>query len=149
MAEDASCRAKDLVGDVRNSMLAWGLPTVALVATAFAPPSIRTPAWLIALVWMGMACLANARRCGRTHCYLTGPFFLVMAMAVLFHGYGLVPLGPHGWIWLGAVTAVGTALLWTASEGLLGRYSHRKAVTSPSPRSVPAARPVLPPLYRT
>ena len=83
---------------------------------------------------------------GRTHCYLTGPFFLVMAMAVLLHGYGLVPLGPHGWIWLGAVAAVGTALLWTASEGLLGRYLHRSRVeTSHSPRPGRSAGPVLPP----
>ena len=149
MAADAYCRTKDWVGDVRSYVLAWGLPTVALVATAFAPPSIRTPAWLIALVWMGAACLANARRCDRTHCYLTGPFFLVMAMAVLLHGAGLVPLGTHGWMWLGATITGGAALLWTASEGLLGRYSHRKAVTSPSPRSAPAVRPVPPPLYRT
>ena len=125
MARDACCRAKDWVSDVRGYVLAWGLPTVALVGTAFAPPWIRTPAWLIALVWMGTACLANARRCGRTHCYLTGPFFLVMAMAVLLHGYGLLPLGTHGWMWLGATIAGGTALLWIASEGLLGRYLHR------------------------
>ena len=126
MAQDTCRRANDWVSDVRGYALAWGLPAVALVGTAFAPPWIRTPTWPIVLVWMGMACIANARRCGRTHCYLTGPFFLVMAMAVLLHGYGLVPLGPHGWIWLGAVTAVGTALLWTASEALLGRYLNRE-----------------------
>ena len=106
MAEDACCRAKDWVGDVRSYVLAGACRPSSWSATAFAPPWIRTPTWPIALVWMGTACLANARRCGRTHCYLTGPFFLVMAMAVLLHGYGLVPLGPHGWIWLGAVTAV-------------------------------------------
>src|SRR5262245_42385267 len=115
MAEDACCWAKDWVGDARSYVFAWGLPTVALVATAFAPPPIRTPAWLIALVWMGTACLANARRCGRTHCHLTGPFFLVMAVTVLLNGVDLLPLGPHGWRWLGAVTAAGTALLWFIS----------------------------------
>ena len=125
MAREACCRAKDWVSDVRGYLLAWGLPTVALVGTAFASPLVRTPAWLIALVWMGTACLANARRCGRTHCYLTGPFFLVMAMAVPLHGYGLLPLGTHGWMWLGATIAGGAALLWIASEGLLGRYWHR------------------------
>ena len=71
---------------------------------------------------MGAACLANARRCGRTHCHLTGPFFLVMATAVLSYRVGLLPLGPHGWIWLGVAIAAGTALLWFVSEALPGRY---------------------------
>jgi hypothetical protein len=66
MTEDACCQAKDWVGDARSYALAWGLPAVALVATAFAPPPIRTAAWLVSLVWMGAACLANARRCGRS-----------------------------------------------------------------------------------
>ena len=92
-----------------------------------APPPIRTPAWVLFLVWMGAACLANARRCGRTHCHLTGPFFLVMAAAVLAHGAGLLPLGRYGWAWLGATTAAGAALLWSASEALLGRYLPRRA----------------------
>ena len=65
----------------------------------------------------------------------------LMATAVLLHGYGLVALGPHGWIWLGAVTALGTALLWTASEGLLGRYLHRREVHWTSPRQAAAYTP--------
>jgi hypothetical protein len=122
MADGARCQAKDWVGDARSYALAWGLPAVALIATAFAPPPIRTAAWLVSLVWMGAACLANARRCGRTHCHLTGPFFLVMAAAVLSHCVGLLSLGPHGWTWLGVAIAAGTALLWFVSEALLGRY---------------------------
>lgn len=74
---------------------------------------------------MGAACLLNARRCGRTHCHFTGPFFLLVALAVLAHGFGLLPLGPHGWTWLGAVIVIGTALLWSGSEMLAGRYLHR------------------------
>jgi hypothetical protein len=131
MAENACRQSNDWVADVRSYIFAWGLPTVALVGTAFAPPSIRTPAWLISLVWMGTACLANARRCGRTHCYLTGPFFLVMAAAVLLHGVGLVPLGSRGWMWLGAVAALGTAVLWVLSEALLGRAPAAPGFTPP------------------
>ena len=111
----------------RSYLLAWGLPTMVLVGTAFAPDTIRTPAWLIALAWMGTACLANARRCGRTHCYFTGPFFLVMAAAVALKSAGLLALGANGWTWLGATIAGGTALLWAVSEGLLGRSLHREA----------------------
>ena len=127
MAENACGQARDWVGDFRSYALAWGLPTVALVVTVFAPPPVRTLVWPISLVWMGAACLANARRCGRTHCHLTGPFFLVMAMAVLSYGVGLLPLGPRGWTWLGATIAAGTALLWPVSEALVGRYLGRRA----------------------
>ena len=48
MPREACCRAKDWVSDVRGYLIAWGLPTVALVGTAFASPLVRTPAWLIA-----------------------------------------------------------------------------------------------------
>lgn len=35
----------------------------------------------VACVVMGIACLVNAARCHRLHCYLTGPYFLLMALA--------------------------------------------------------------------
>jgi hypothetical protein len=122
MAEGACCQGRDWIGGFRSYTLAWGLPAIALVATAFAPPSIRAWVWLISLVWMGTACLVNAHRCGRTHCHFTGPFFLLMAPAALLHGFELLPLGRYGWTWLGATIAVGAALLWFATEALWGRY---------------------------
>jgi hypothetical protein len=123
--EEHSCRAGDWVSDRRSYALAWGLPTGALLAAVFAPPPIRALVCSAALVWMGAACLINARRCGRTHCHFTGPFFLLSAVAVLAHGLGLLSLGPNGWTWLGATVVIGTALLWFASEALGGQYLRR------------------------
>ena len=34
-----------------------------------------------ACVVMGLACLVNAARCHRLHCYITGPYFLLLAVA--------------------------------------------------------------------
>jgi len=34
---------------------------------------------------MGGACLVNAVRCGRLHCYVTGPFFLLGAIGLVFY----------------------------------------------------------------
>ena len=47
--------------------------------------------------WMGVACLLNARRCGRMRCHFTGPFFLAMAVASLLFSLGALPLGSEGW----------------------------------------------------
>jgi hypothetical protein len=30
---------------------------------------------------MGVACLVNARGCGRLHCFVTGPLFLIASLA--------------------------------------------------------------------
>src|SRR5216684_145071 len=67
-------------------------------------------------------CLMNARGCGRMHCYFTGPFFLLLAVASLFYGLRLLPLGPHGWLYLGAFLLVGGGLLSFLPVWLWGRY---------------------------
>ena len=83
---------------------------------------VKTWVWTGALVWMGAACLWNARRCGRRHCYLTGPFFLLMAIPVLLLGYEIIGLGPNGWRWLGLGVASGVFGLTVFSERS-GRYT--------------------------
>jgi hypothetical protein len=94
-----------------------------MLAATFVEPQRRAVVWTAMLLWMGGACLANARRCRRTHCKVTGPFFLLMAAAVVAYSSGLVDLGPHGWAILGGVTLVGTLGLWWGSERMWGRYA--------------------------
>ena len=113
---------RDWVSGRASYAIAWGLPSAALVAAIWAEPGLRAVAWTAALVWMGGACLINARPCGRVHCRFTGPFFLVMAAVVALHGLGAIPLGPRGWTWIGVAIAAGTALIWIVSERLWGRY---------------------------
>ncbi len=67
-------KKSDWAGNTGAFALAWVLPVAAMVAAVFAPAPIRTVIWVVSLVWMGTACLANASRCGRLHCYFTGPF---------------------------------------------------------------------------
>ena len=74
-------------------VLVWGLPKILLAVGFFLPDPWRLPICAGALAWMGIACLANARRCGRTHCLFTGPFYLLMGAAVPTHGFGLVSFG--------------------------------------------------------
>ena len=104
-------------------MLYW-LPAIAIVAVA--PLAIsngwRAIVWTVALAIMGTACIVNALRCGRVHCYLTGPFFFLMALVALSYGLGVLHLGENGWNLLGLITLIGALAFWCLPEMFLGRY---------------------------
>lgn len=109
------------------AILLWGPPLVAILASGLVDvaPVTRGAVWSLAFGWAGVACIANACRSGRLHCYITGPFFLLLAAASLLYGLGVAPLGLHGWLWIGAVCVVGTPLLTVVPERIWGRYSDR------------------------
>jgi hypothetical protein len=121
------CRRRDLLGSGTAPWLVWFLPIATIVLTGqFADREwILAVSWTLALLVMSLGCFANARRCGRTHCYFTAPFFLLMAVASLLHGSGIVPLGAHGWSYIGIVLMIGATLLWLVTEWLWGRYRAR------------------------
>ena len=64
----------------------------------------------------GAACILNSRRCGRTRCRYTGPYYLAMIVPVMLAGTGIVPLSLYAWIALGAVALGGSALIWFVTE---------------------------------
>jgi len=111
----------DWVGGVRSYGLVWGLPLGVMATSLLVNVPARTVIWTAALVWMGTACLLNARRCGRTHCRFTGPFYLAMTVPVLALGTGVV--GLPGWIALGIVIVIGSKAIWWATERTWGKFS--------------------------
>lgn len=113
---------RDLVVSPLGFTLNWGLPILAMLAVIWAPHPVKTWVWVAALLWMGGACLWNAQRCGRKHCYWTGPFFLIMALPVLAHGYQFMSLGTEGWKLLGLTTGVGAAAITVLTERS-GKYT--------------------------
>jgi hypothetical protein len=124
MTEDHSQnKPSDWAGNAHSFGRVWGIPIIALV---WVPHPAKTLLWTAALGWMGVACLMNARRCGRTHCFYTGPFFLIMAFVGLLHGFQIVPLGAGGWTWIGIATGIGTGGLWCLTEKILGKYRHQE-----------------------
>jgi hypothetical protein len=112
-------RANDLIYE-RMGLLVWCLPIAALVAGS-SWPAARIWLWIPAFIVMGLACLANAARCGRVHCYLTGPVFLLAAVYTALSAFHWVPL--HATILLDAVLAL-TVLAFLA-EVPIGRYRKR------------------------
>jgi hypothetical protein len=84
--------SRDWLGSTRTSLMAWWIPTALIIAGLLVTAPFRTGIWVAALAWMGIACLLNARQCGRTHCRYTGPYYLAMVVPVLIVGAGIIPL---------------------------------------------------------
>jgi hypothetical protein len=121
---DASIQpSRDWLGQWRANALAWWIPHAALLAALFATVSVRVIVWTLALLWMGLACMLNARRCGRTHCRYTRPYYLAMSLPVLALGVGLPSAGTYAWIVLGCVIVGGSKLIWLATERAWGKFS--------------------------
>ena len=54
-----------------------------------------------------------------------GSVYLVMAALVVAYEAGALPIGEYGWAMLGAITIVGTVVLWWGSERIWGLFWHR------------------------
>jgi hypothetical protein len=115
--------SRDWLGSRGSSVLAWWIPHAAILAGLFVPMSLRVVVWTVALIWMGAACVLNARRCGRTHCRYTGPYYLAMIAPVLVLGSGMVSAGIYEWIVLGVIIVGGSKLIWWATERAWGKFS--------------------------
>ncbi|OWJ96238.1 hypothetical protein B6S59_08010 [Pseudomonas sp. A46] len=100
----------------------WMLPAV--VATIAIVLADRRPALFLAasaaLAVMGGACLVNAARCRRLHCYITVPYFLLLALGALL-AYVFDQKGEHlSRLWLLLALGATPLLLWLP-ERLAGR----------------------------
>ena len=123
MSEKALQVAHDWVSDARTNVFAWWLPKGAVVVALFAPEPVRAGVWIAALVWMGTACVLNARRCGRTHCRYTGPFYLAMIVPVILFATDIINASFYGWLALAVFILAGGWIIWWATERAWGKFS--------------------------
>jgi len=123
-SDTTTCESRDILSSRWLVFTLYWLPAIAIVVAG--APAIsngwRTVVWTVALGIMGAACMVNALRCGRVHCYVTGPFFLLMALLALSNGLGITHLGRNGWNLLGLIALIGTIALWYLPEMFLGKY---------------------------
>ncbi len=122
-ANNIARSSHDLLRRARTSLLGWWIPLSAILASLFAPVPVRTATWIIALGWMGTACILNAKRCGRTHCRYTGPYYFAVIAPVVVAGSGLVSASVYAWLLLAGMILAGSAILWWATERIWGKYS--------------------------
>ena len=118
-AKSSCWEPNDLVSQ-KSGILLWCLP-IAAVIVGSSWPSIRHWLWIPAFLIMGIGCLVNARRCGRLHCYFTGPVFVLAAIYVALAAANVVPLRPGAFL----LIMCAIAMLVCLAELPLGRYTKR------------------------
>jgi hypothetical protein len=123
MAHTAIQASRDWLANTRTSAFAWWIPKAAIVGGLFVPAPVRAAIWIVALIWMGTACILNARRCGRTHCRYTGPYYLAMILPVLVLASGVASVDFYAWVSLAVLILGGSMIIWWATEKAWGKFS--------------------------
>ena len=123
MSTETDTSSRDWLRSPRTSLLAWWIPHAAIVASLLAPVPVRAVTWTVALAWMGVACIMNASRCGRTHCRYTGPFYLAMIAPVFLLASSVSSVGFLGWLLLAVLILAGGKIIWWATERAWGKFS--------------------------
>lgn len=118
-----TARQNDMLSSRWALWLLWVGPWVLIIVSGNAGNLLRTAVWVCSFTAMGIACLVNARRCGRRHCFYTGPLFLMAALSSLLYGLGVLPLGRHGWNWISDVAVIGAVIACCGLENRLGKYT--------------------------
>lgn len=113
---DCSSRSSDLVG-TRLGKVLWGV-SCGLFVIGLVWPGDSIWLFVPALLLAGSVCMTNASRCGRRHCFVTGPVYLLAALAMVLDHAAIVAID-GGWIlaWVIGGMAVGFGL-----EQIRGTY---------------------------
>ena len=101
----------------KSAILLWYLPAFALIVGLNWAPA-RAWLWIPAFFVMGAACLVNAARCGRLHCFVTGPVYLLAAIYVALTAFGLAPIHPNIFL----LIVLGITICAFVAERPLGIY---------------------------
>jgi len=122
MSHKFEVTSKDWVANKGRFFAAWGLPAVLIVITGLSPLPLMAIGivWFAALTWMGLACLKNARQCGRMHCFFSGPYFLISAALSLVSGMQWMPFLSFNN--LGLFLLIGSPLVTVLPEVFWGTY---------------------------
>lgn len=120
----SDCIERDLSARRESFVALWLAPlALAGLITVIPPDStwVAPAAWGAAFAWMGAACLVNARRCGRVHCYFSGPILLIGAVLAAALAVRVIDFGPNDLTAIVAAT-LGLAALTYGLEWVWGRY---------------------------
>lgn len=112
-----SCRESNDLVSQKSGIFLWCLP-IAAVVVGSSWPSMRSWLWIPAFLVMGIGCLVNATRCGRLHCFFTGPVFVLAAIYVALAAAKVVPMRPGAFL----VSVLAITVLAYLAELPFGKY---------------------------
>lgn len=120
--------ARDLIQHRFAPWLLWVGPVLSIIlASALDLSDAWTGGvWTIAMALMGGGCVANARRCGRVHCHLTGPFFLIVSGLALLHVIGVLDVSKVNWAVAGWAVGILAVALTVIPEMIFGKYVRKR-----------------------
>ena len=127
MDETAHLKSIDNIRRPFRFIVFFGIPFAGLVGANFLTgmPLLRANVYIVSFAWIGIACLVNALQCNRVHCWFTGPWCLLVAIALF--AYEFLDIRPAR-ISFGDIVNAGFIiflLLWFIPELILGRYLTR------------------------
>lgn len=124
-SDSVACRSKDWSRQYTGLLLWWGLPLLMGISAGFFRLSLQGTAlvWAAAFAWMGTGCVLNARRCGRLHCFFSGPALWLGAIGALLVGFEVLS-SAHALQYVIWGTA-GLVALSYLPEAIWGKYARR------------------------
>lgn len=124
MSTAKSLAARDNARNPVRWFVSWGVPilVMALVNVVLQPGALQMGAIVASFAWIGTACLANATRCSRVHCWFTGPWCLMTALCLLGVSLHTPILGQLPFTTVTNIGGAGAVVLWLLPELFLGKY---------------------------
>jgi hypothetical protein len=113
-------KASDLINK-KAAWLLWYIPAAA-VLFGFFWAQARAWLWIPAFLVMGTGCLANATRCGRLHCYVLGPMYILAALYIALSLFGVIRLNPGIFL----LIVLGASCIAVCLEIPFGRYKAKE-----------------------
>jgi hypothetical protein len=116
---DSQGKVRDLT-DRKWPQAIWAANYVALAA-GWLFPTVRPVLWSVGLAAAGVLCVANAARCRRLHCHISGPVYLLGSALSILNAIGIIRIS---WNFLGIAVLLGVAISYLP-ELLVGKYIGR------------------------
>lgn len=114
---------RDWLTSAGGKLLIYGVPFAALqLAGNLGGFTLATAVPAACFLLVGIACLFNAARSRRLHCYFMGPWCLVAGTLTALYSARVIDLGPHSWDWLVNGGMLGALLIYMTVERIGGRY---------------------------
>lgn len=121
-------RKQDYSRNILPFMIGWGIPITILLSVNFLEAFLPAAPIILmmggAYIWMGAGCVINAMRCGRLHCYVSGPAMLIGGALIILVGFNILDLGPVRVMHISNLTVLVVALSFVP-ELFAGSYGQK------------------------